>query len=360
MKIGVPKEIKANEHRVGLTPEGVALLVRDGHFVLVQQGAGAGIGFTDPLYAAAGATLVPGPDPIFAEADLVVKVKEPQPAECAQLRPGQVLFTYLHLAADPAQVRALLDSRCIAIAYETVTDPSGHLPLLAPMSMIAGRMSAQVAAHYLQSPTGAGILLSGVPGVRPAKVLVLGGGVAGGQAARVAVGMGAEVCVVDRSASVLAGIDALYDGRVRTRFSTEHAVEEEVPEADVVIGAVLIPGAAAPKLVARRMVSAMRPGSVLVDIAIDQGGCSETSRPTSHDEPTYVDQGVVHYCVTNMPGAVARTSTQALVNVTLPFVRALAGGWEQAVNQNPHLAAGVNIANGRIVHPAVASIFNER
>ncbi len=341
MKIGVPKEVKTHEYRVGLTPAGVRELVAHGHQVLVEHGAAAGIGIADEAYRAAGAAVVETADAVFAEADLVVKVKEPQPREIARLRPGQVLFTYLHLAADKVQTEGLIRSGATCIAYETVTDTHGALPLLAPMSEVAGRMSVQVGAHCLEKePGGAGILLGGVPGVPPARVVVLGGGVSGTNAARMAVGLEASVTIIDKSLNRLKELDLQFGPRATTLFSTAEAIEQAVLAADLVIGAVLVPGAAAPKLVTRAMVRGMRPGSVLVDIAIDQGGCFETSRPTTHSEPTYVEEGVVHYCVTNMPGAVARTSTFALANATLPFVIALAGkGWRHGAGAKTGICA---------------------
>ena len=353
MRIGVPREIKTHEYRVGLTPAAVRELVAHGHAVLVQQGAAEAIGFTDAAYRAAGAAIAPDAAAVFAEAELVVKVKEPQPGEIALLRPGQMLFTYLHLAADRAQTLGLMASGATCIAYETVTDARGALPLLAPMSEVAGRMSVQVGAHCLEREQGgAGILLGGVPGVPSGRVVVIGGGVAGTHAARMAVGIGATVTVIDRSLPRLRELEDLFPGQLHTLFSTTDAIERAVAEADLVIGAVLLPGAAAPKLISREMVRRMRPGSVIVDIAIDQGGCCETSRPTTHAQPTYVEEGVVHYCVTNMPGAVARTSTLALGNATLPFVVALAGrGWRE----NAHLLAGVNVHAGEVTHPAVAA-----
>ena len=356
MKIGVPKEIKTHEYRVGLTPAGARELVLHGHTVLVEQGAGAGIGSGDDAYRAAGASILPSAEAVFADAETIVKVKEPQPAEIARIRPGQVLFTYLHLAADREQTLGLLRSGATCIAYETVTDSFGTLPLLAPMSEVAGRMAVQVGAHCLEREQGgAGILLGGVPGVPPAKVVVLGGGVSGTHAARMAVGLEASVTIIDRSLRRLNELDLQFGARATTQFATAEAIEHHVLAADLVIGAVLVPGAAAPKLVTRETVRRMRPGSVLVDIAIDQGGCFETSRPTTHAAPTYVEEGVVHYCVTNMPGAVARTSTLALTNATLPFVLALAEkGYRRALTDDPHLRAGLNIHAGRITHDAVA------
>ena len=359
MKIGVPREIKTHEYRVGLTPAGVRELVHHGHTVLVERNAGNGIGCDDDIYRAAGATVVDTAAEVFAAADLVIKVKEPQPEEIARLRSGQVLFTYLHLAADRSQTDALLRSAATCIAYETVTDRAGTLPLLAPMSEVAGRMAVQVGAHCLEREQGgAGILLGGVPGVPPAKVVVLGGGVSGTNAARMAVGLEASVTIIDKSLPRLKELDLQFGPRATTLFATTDAIEHAVVAADLVIGAVLVPGAAAPKLVTRAMVRQMRPGSVLVDIAIDKGGCFETSRPTTHSAPTYVDEGVVHYCVTNMPGAVARTSTFALTNATLPFVLALADkGWQRALREDPHLRDGLNIHDGKITHPAVATAF---
>ena len=362
MKIGVPKEIKTHEYRVGLTPAGVRELVQHGHQVVVERDAGVGIGYGDEAYLSAGASIADTAVALFGAAELIVKVKEPQPAEIALLRHGQILFTYLHLAADKAQTRGLLKSGATCIAYETVTDRAGTLPLLAPMSEVAGRMAVQVGAHCLEREQGgAGILLGGVPGVPPAKVVVLGGGVAGTNAARMAVGLEASVIIIDKSLPRLKELDLQFGPRATTLFATTAAIEQSVVAADLVIGAVLVPGAAAPKLVTRAMVRRMRPGSVLVDIAIDQGGCFETSRPTTHSDPTYVEDGVVHYCVTNMPGAVARTSTYALTNATLPFVMALAGkGWRQAMLDDPYLAEGLNIHAGQVIHIAVARALGLR
>ncbi|HKE94662.1 MAG TPA: alanine dehydrogenase [Povalibacter sp.] len=356
MRIGVPKEIKNHEYRVGLVPAGVRELVRDGHEVLVQSTAGAGIGVEDAAYAAAGARVVAQAADVFAAADMIVKVKEPQLAECRMLRRGQTLFTYLHLAADPAQARGLMESGASAIAYETVTSPDGSLPLLTPMSEVAGRMSVQVGAASLQKANGGiGVLLGGVPGVAPAKVVILGGGVSGSCAAEVAVGMRADVTIVDKSLRRLRTLDAVFGGRLKTAASTTDTIESLVLQADLVIGAVLVAGAAAPKLVTRAMVKQMKPGAVMVDISIDQGGCFETSRPTTHAEPTFVVDGVVHYCVTNMPGAVPRTSTFALTNATLPYVKALAAqGVQKALAQDPCLARGLNVFDGTITHEAVA------
>lgn len=356
MRVGVPKEIKVHEYRVGLVPAGVRELVTAGHQVLVQSTAGAGIGVDDAAYTAAGAKIVGTAKEVFDGADLVVKVKEPQLAECKMLRPGQVLFTYLHLAADPEQAKALMVSGATAIAYETVTSADGSLPLLTPMSEVAGRMSVQVGAACLQKANGGiGVLLGGVPGVPPAKVVVLGGGVSGTAAAEIAVGMRADVTVVDRSLKRLRALDALFAGRLQTAASTTEAIESLVTQADLVIGAVLVAGAAAPKLVTRDMVRRMRPGAVMVDISIDQGGCFETSRPTTHADPTFVVDGVVHYCVTNMPGAVPRTSTFALTNATLPYAKMLAEhGAANAMKLDPHLAHGLNVHQGAITHEAVA------
>ena len=356
MKIGVPKEVKILEYRVGMVPAGVKELAHDGHEVLVETNAGAGIGMTDADYEAAGATVLATAKEVFDGADLIVKVKEPQIFECEMLRPGQVLFTYLHLAADPAQAKALVDSGTTAIAYETVTADDNSLPLLTPMSEVAGRLSIQAGAFALQKANGGrGVLLGGVPGVAPGKVVVVGGGVAGTNAAEMAVGLGAEVTILDRSVPRLRQISEMYGGRVRTEYSTKHSIDTLIPEADLVIGAVLIAGAAAPKLVTAAHVKEMRSGAVLVDISIDQGGCFETSRPTTHAEPTYLVDDVVHYCVTNMPGAVPRTSTFALTNVTLPFVKSLANfGWRDALLRDPHLAQGLNVHAGHVNYEAVA------
>ena len=354
MRIGVPKEIKVHEYRVGLTPASVAELTRDGHEVVVERNAGAGIGFSDLAYQSAGAVIGSVEDAFGA--DLVVKVKEPQPQECERLREGQVLFTYLHLAADKHQAEALMRSGVTAIAYETVTDKQGSLPLLTPMSEVAGRMSIQVGAAALQIASGGrGVLLGGVPGVAPGKVVILCGGVAGTNAASMAVGLQADVTILDKSVTRLRWLSDHFKSRVKTLVATRESVREEVLGADLVIGSVLIPGAAAPKLVTREMVREMVDGAAMVDISIDQGGCFETSRPTTHDNPTYVEEGVVHYCVTNMPGAVARTSALALNNVTLPYVQKLANlGWERALKDDEHFAAGLNVHQGKIRHPMVA------
>ncbi|MFQ5974057.1 MAG: alanine dehydrogenase [Alphaproteobacteria bacterium] len=356
MLIGVPREIKTHEYRVGLVPSSVRELTHHGHAVVVETGAGAGIGIGDEAYIAAGAEIAPDAETVFARAELIVKVKEPQPREVSRLKAGQVLFTYLHLAAEPKLAKALLKSGCAAIAYETVTSPRGGLPLLAPMSEVAGRMSIQVGAHYLEKEQrGMGVLLGGVPGVPAARVVVLGGGVAGTNAARMAMGMEAKVTVIDKSLDRLKELDLQFGPILNTIFATVDAIERHALEADLVIGAVLVPGAAAPKLVSCDMVRAMQPGAVLVDISIDQGGCFETSRPTTHAEPTYIVDDVVHYCVTNMPGAVARTSTFALNNATLPFVLALAErGYRRALHEDPYLRTGLNVHEGRVTHRAVA------
>ena len=356
MKIGVPKEIKNHEYRVALTPDGAATLARDGHDVLVETGAGVGVGFVNAEYEAAGARIATSADAVFGEAELIVKVKEPQLDECGRLSAGQVLFTYLHLAADPRQTRALMSSGVTAIAYETVTDDRGGLPLLHPMSCIAGRMATQVGAHYLQMPAGSGILLGGVPGVAPGRVVLIGAGVAGANAMEMAVGLQADVTVIDRNVQRLEELSARFGNRIRTLYSSAETITREVGEADLVIGSALIPGAAAPKLVTREMICNMRPGSVLVDIAIDQGGCFETSRPTSHAAPVYTECDIVHYAVTNMPGAVPRTATLALSNVTMPHIRSLAGlGWREALERDPHLQNGLQVCAGEIRHPAVAA-----
>lgn len=356
MLIGVPSEIKDNEARVGLIPSSVHELTLHGHRVMVQSGAGLGSGFTDDDYGQAGADIVDGPDAIFSNAEMVVKVKEPLAQERKRLRPGQILFTYLHLAPDPVQTQDLIESKAICIAYETVTSPSGALPLLTPMSEVAGRLAPQVGAHALEKAQGGrGILLGGVPGVPAASVVILGGGVSGTHATTIAVGMGALVTVVDRSPEVLRRLSSQFGNAISTVYSTRAAIAELATEADLMIGAVLIPGATAPKLVGREVIRTMKKGSVVVDIAIDQGGCFETSRPTTHSKPTYVVDGVVHYCVANMPGAVARTSTLALNNATLPFVLDLADkGWRMALSQDPHLLAGLNVFDGKITCQPVA------
>ncbi|KMN29737.1 MULTISPECIES: alanine dehydrogenase [Chromobacterium] len=356
MLIGVPKEIKNHEYRVGLTPSGVRELVANAHKVLVQTQAGLAIGFTDEQYIQAGASIASSAEETFERSDMIVKVKEPQPVECRMLRRDQILFTYLHLAPDPEQTKLLLESDAIAIAYETVTDERGGLPLLAPMSEVAGRMAIQAGAHALEKAQGGrGVLLGGVPGVAPARVVVIGGGVVGLNAARMAMGAGAEVTILDKSLPRLKEIDMVFGGRIKTLVSNSANIEDCLREADLVIGAVLIPGAAAPKLVTRPMLKIMKPGAVLVDVAIDQGGCFETSRPTTHQDPIYVVDGIVHYCVANMPGGVARTSTQALTNATLPYTLELANkGWRQALLDNAHLRNGLNVCRGRLTYPAVA------
>ena len=356
MRVGVPKEIKNHEYRVGLVPSSVLELVHHGHEVLVQKGAGLGAGLTDDDYIAAGATMIETADEIFASADMIVKVKEPQADERKKLRPGQILFTYLHLAPDAPQTRDLIESGAVCIAYETVTAANGSLPLLTPMSEVAGRLAPQVGAHALEKAQGGrGVLLGGVPGVLAAEVVILGGGVSGTHAATIAVGMGAQVTVVDRSADALKRLASQFGTSISTVFSTRSAIEELVRRADLLIGTVLVPGAAAPKLVTRDMLKTMKPGSVIVDVAIDQGGCVETSHATTHADPTYVVDGVVHYCVANMPGAVARTSTFALNSVTLPFTLALADkGWRKALEQDPHLREGLNVCEGKLTCEPVA------
>jgi alanine dehydrogenase len=356
MLVGVPKEIKTEEYRVGLTPASVRELVHHGHQVMVQSGSGAGIGIDDDTYRVAGAMISDAAEEIFATAELIVKVKEPQPGEYRLLRENQILFTYLHLAPAPQLTKALVDSGCVAIAYETVTDERGGLPLLAPMSEVAGRMAAQVGAHCLEKPRGgAGILLGGVPGVEAAQVVILGGGVAGTNAARMAMGLEAKVTVIEKSLRRLYDLDLQFGAALNTIYSTREAIERYVLAADLLIAAVLVPGAAAPKLVSRDMVTQMRPGSVVVDISIDQGGCVETSRITNHKEPTYTVNGIVHYCVANMPAAVPRTSTFALNNATLPFTLALANkGYRAALSEDLHLRNGLNVHRGRITCEAVA------
>ena len=356
MLIGVPTEIKNNEFRVGLTPESVAELVADGHSVLVQSGAGEGIGASDDEYVAAGASVATDAPSIFARADMIVKVKEPQAGERAMLRPGQILYTYLHLAPDPDQTRELIDSGAVCIAYETVTSEDGDLPLLKPMSQVAGRLSIQAGATHLEkSHGGRGVLLGGVPGVAPAKVVIIGGGDVGYNAALMAIGMGADVTILERSNRVMEKLTYEFGPRANVLRSTPALLERLLTEADLVVGAVLIPGAAAPKLVTRDMLSTMQDGAVLVDVAIDQGGCFETSRPTTHAEPTFVVDGVVHYCVANMPGAVARTSTYALNAATLYHAKRLARlGWKEALATDPHLLNGLNVCEGKLTIEAVA------
>ena len=356
MLVGVPKEIKNNEYRVGLTPPSVHELVARGHQVIVQAGAGAEIGLADAHYAAAGAVIVDAAADIFAQADMIVKVKEPQPAECAMLREDQILYTYLHLAPDPEQTEALLASGAVCIAYETITGPGGGLPLLAPMSEVAGRMAIQAGASHLEkSKGGMGLLLGGVPGVAAGHVVVIGAGVVGTNALQMAVGSGARVTVLDKNVDRLRQLDLVFGNRIATQYSNTHAIEEAVLSADLVVGGVLVPGAAAPKLVTGAMVARMNKGAVVVDVAIDQGGCFETSRPTTHADPTFVVDGVVHYCVANMPGAVARTSTFALNNATIGHAIALANkGWRQALRDDPHLKNGLNVCHGKITYKAVA------
>jgi alanine dehydrogenase len=356
MRVGIPKEIKNNEFRVGLTPPSVHELVVRGHQVIVQAGAGAGIGLTDEQYTAAGATMVDAAQDIFAQAEMIVKVKEPQPQECAMLRPGQILYTYLHLAPDPEQTAALVKSGAVCIAYETITGPGGGLPLLAPMSEVAGRMSIQAGASHLEkSKGGAGILLGGVPGVAAGHIVIIGAGVVGTNALQMAVGIGARVTVLDKNVDRLRQLDLIYGNRITTVYSNTHAIEEAVLSADLVIGGVLVPGAAAPKLVTRAMVARMKKGAVVVDVAIDQGGCFETSHPTTHADPTFVVDGVVHYCVANMPGAVARTSTFALNNATIGHAVALANkGWRKALHDDPYLRNGLNVCEGKVTYAAVA------
>ena len=356
MLVGVPTEIKNHEYRVGMTPASVQELIANGHSVLVQSGAGNGIGENDDAYRQAGAEIVSSAAAVFEQADMIVKVKEPQPDECRMLREGQVLFTYLHLAPDPTQTELLVESKSIAIAYETVTDDHGGLPLLAPMSEVAGRMSIHAGAMCLEkSRGGSGRLIGGVPGVEPANVVVIGGGVVGTNAMQMAIGMNARVTVLDRSINRLRELDAQFSGRATTVYSTTAALQKHVAQADLVIGAVLIPGAAAPKLVTREMLGTMRKGSVLVDVAIDQGGCFETSKATTHAEPTYIVDDIVHYCVANMPGAVASTSAHALNNATLPFTLALANkGYAQALKDDAHLLEGLNVHRGVITNQPVA------
>jgi alanine dehydrogenase len=357
MRVGVPKEVKSHENRVGLVPAAAEEFGHHGHQVIVESEAGGEIGFSDDDYRAAGAEIAPDAKVVFATADMIVKVKEPEPAEVDMMRPGQILFTYLHLAADRRLSEGLMRSGATCIAYETVTDSYGGLPLLAPMSEVAGRMSIQVGAHCLEKEQGGcGILLGGVTGVAPGKIVILGGGVSGTHAARMAMGMEASVTVIDKSLRRLSEVDTQYGARLQTLFATVQIIEREVSAADLVIGAVLVPGAAAPKLVRRETVRQMKRGAAIVDISIDQGGCFETSRPTTHAAPTYEAEGVIHYCVTNMPGAVAKTSTFALNNATLPFALALANrGWKRALDEDVHLRNGLNVYDGHITHPAVAS-----
>ncbi len=362
MRIGLPREIKNHEYRVGLTPASVRELCARGHQVLVQSGAGAGIGLDDARYVAAGGEVAADASAVFAQSDMIVKVKEPQPEECAMLRPGQILYTYLHLAPDPQQTAALLKSGAVCIAYETITGPAGGLPLLAPMSEVAGRMAVQAgAAHLEKSKGGMGVLLGGVPGVPAAHVVVLGAGVVGTHALQMALGMGARVTVLDKNLDRLRQLDLVFGNRVATLYSGAQSLEDAVLDADLVIGGVLIPGASAPKLVSRAMVARMKKGAVVVDVAIDQGGCFETSHATTHAEPTYLVDGVVHYCVANMPGAVARTSTFALNHATIAHALSLADkGWKQALRDDPHLRNGLNVAQGEVRHEAVALALGHR
>ncbi|WP_120077377.1 alanine dehydrogenase [Aurantiacibacter odishensis] len=357
MRIGCPREIKNREYRVGLTPESAKELVANGHEVWMETGAGTGIGADDAQYVASGARVIGKVEDIFAECDMIVKVKEPQPEEIARLREGQILYTYLHLAPDAEQTEGLVKSGCTAIAYETVTGPRGGLPLLKPMSQVAGRMSIQAGANALEKVHGGrGVLLGGVPGVLPGRVLVIGGGVVGFNAAQMAAGLGARTVIMDLDPEVLEKVGTHFEARASTRFASKANLEQAVAQADLVVGAVLVPGAAAPKLISREMLKTMKPGAVLVDVAIDQGGCFETSKPTTHDNPTYVVDDVVHYCVANMPGAVSRTSTYALNNVTLPHAIRIANlGWKEAMRRDAHLAQGLNVHAGRVTYPAVAS-----
>ncbi len=361
MIIGVPKEIKNNENRVGITPAGVKALVNAGHTVLVEQSAGLGSGITDTDYVQAGAQIVGSALAVFGQADMIIKVKEPLPPEYELFRDGQILYTYLHLAPEPELTRVLMKKNVVSIAYETVQLANGSLPLLTPMSEVAGRMSVQIGAHYLEKPQGGrGVLLGGVPGVEPAEVVIIGGGIVGTNAAKMAVGMGAQVTIIERNPDRLRYLDDLFMGRVRTMMSNAYNIEKEVAKADLLIGAVLIPGARAPRLVTEEMVKQMKPGSVIVDVAIDQGGSIETiDRVTTHSDPIYVKHGVVHYSVANMPGAVARTSTFALTNVTIPYAVEIANkGWKKAILENPALAKGVNVVNGKITYQAVAEAHN--
>ncbi|MFD2632785.1 alanine dehydrogenase [Idiomarina piscisalsi] len=361
MLIGVPKEIKNHEYRIGLTPAAVREYVENGHDVIVENNGGAAIGFTNEQYTEAGASIIDTPEEIFARADMIVKVKEPQPNECKMLREGQILYTFLHLAPDPTQTELLGKAGCTAIAYETVTDNRNGLPLLAPMSEVAGRMSIQAGAHYLEKAQGgSGTLLGGVPGVAPGKVLIIGGGVVGTNAAKMAIGLGAEVIILDRSLPRLRELDDIFAGRVQTVYSTVDAIDKYSREADLVVGAVLIPGAAAPKLLTRENIKNMKPGSVLVDVAIDQGGCFETSKATTHQDPVYVIDDVVHYCVANMPGGVARTSTIALNNATLPYGIALANKGVKAMLENDHLLKGLNMHKGKITYKAIHDDLGEQ
>ncbi len=361
MLVGVPKEIKTHEFRVGLVPSSVAELVHHGHQVVVESKSGLGVGATDEHYLAAGAEITESAADVFASADLIVKVKEPQPSEWVQLSANQILFTYLHLAADVPQAHGLIESGCTAIAYETITDDIGGLPLLAPMSEVAGRLAVIEGASNLKANAGGrGVLVSGVPGTAPAEVLIIGGGVVGINAAKMAVGLGARVTVFDRSVTRLRYLADTFGNTITTRYSKKAALAEAIKTADLIVGAVLIPGAAAPKLISRGQLSTMQPGSVLVDVAIDQGGCFETSRATTHDAPTYIVDNIVHYCVANMPGAVPRTSSEALNNATLPHVLALANKGVAALDEDPHLANGLNVSAGKIVNQAVLGAISEK
>ncbi|NVK57945.1 MAG: alanine dehydrogenase [Alteromonadaceae bacterium] len=362
MLVGVPKEIKNHEYRVGLTPAAVKEFITHGHKVMVETNAGSAIGFTDEMYTEAGASIAATAEQVFAEAEMIVKVKEPQPNECKQLRRGQTLYTYLHLAPDPVQTKLLIESGATCIAYETVTDSRGGLPLLAPMSEVAGRMSVQAGAHYLEKAHGgSGTLLGGVPGVAPGKVLIIGGGVVGTQAAKMALGLGADVTILDRSLPRLRELDDIFNGQVKTVYSTVDAIEHYSASADLVVGAVLIPGAAAPKLLNEQHIANMKKGAVVVDVAIDQGGCFATSKATTHQDPVYVIDEVVHYCVANMPGGVARTSTMALNNATLPFGLALANkGPKLAMMEDLHLMNGLNVHEGKVTYKAVVEALGEQ
>lgn len=355
MLIGVPKEIKNHEYRIGLTPASAYELTQAGHQVLIESSAGEAIGFSDQEYCQAGANIIVGSDEIFSSSEMIIKVKEPQPEECVRLHQGQILYTYLHLAPDPDQTKLLMESRATCIAYETVTDNLGGLPLLAPMSEVAGRIAVQAGAHHLEKTQGGlGVLLGGVPGVKPATVLIIGGGIVGFNAAQIAVGMGANVTLLDRSLPRLRHLDAIFNGRIKCIHSTKNAIEEYSQKADLVIGAVLVPGAEAPKLLTRKMIANMKKGAVVVDVAIDQGGCFETSRATTHQNPTYEVDGVIHYCVANMPGCAPRTSTLALNNATLPYALTLANNGLEALKNNPHLTQGLNVFDGKVTYQAVA------
>ncbi len=356
MLIGIPKEIKNHEYRVGATPAGVREIIQNGHQVIVETNAGSQIGFEDGEYKDAGAIIAKDAAQVYGEAEMILKVKEPQESECALIREGQIIFSYLHLAAEEKLTKLLVQAKATSIAFETVTDSNGTLPLLAPMSEVAGKISIQAGANALQKANGGrGVLLGGVPGVKPAKVTIIGGGVAGTNAAKIAIGMGANVTILDRNLNRIRYLSDIFGNSANILYSTTQNIQDCVIESDLVVGSVLIPGAAAPKLVTRDMIRAMNPGTVFVDIAIDQGGCSETSKPTSHSEPTYIDEGVVHYCVTNMPGAVARTSTLALQNATMPFTLAIAGkGYKKALLDDPHLLNGLNTFDGQVTYEAVA------